>query len=248
MESSNNTVSELLKSVSRLSNSAMEPCRADAIEAFETLRQFVEGPRPSISALITTLNLNSAEVKDFLRAEPDLTQRTGFTDILLLSNEDPRVFDLQVNKKSPDVKFRKGLSQISLASAYSAWEEEQEKRRETTVDALVREPSALEKRKRLYIKEFLDSNTDLFKNQRVALDGIKHGIKCLVFQKLFGYNGVLAILGFVYHQFRSVNFEELQDLRDELVKISWVLELAKSKTIWYEGCQRTYEGITSRSG
>lgn len=86
------------------------------------------------------------------------------------------------------------------------------------MDALLQDPSALEKRKRLYIKEFLDLNTESFKNQRVALDGIKHGIKCLVFQELFGHSGVLAILGFVYHHFRSVNFEELQSLKEELAK------------------------------
>ncbi|KAI4220084.1 MAG: hypothetical protein L6R36_007875 [Xanthoria steineri] len=245
MDPSNDPVLTALETLSRVPSAGLEPYRTKAVEVFHNLRQFVEGCHPSISALTNALDLSSEEIKTFLIEDPDSSLRTGTIDAVSPEDEDPRVFDLQVNRKSLEVRFRKGLSQISLASAYSVWEGDQENRSETTVHALVQDLSALEKRKRLSIKEFLDHNTDIITNQRVALDGIKHGIKCLVFQELFGYSGVLAILSFVYHHFRSVNFEELQALRNALASVSWIVQLAKEKTPWYEACRRAYEGMAS---
>ena len=243
MDCSNDAISEALEILCRVPSASLEPYRDKAVKAFHNLRKFIEGGNPSISALTNALDLSATEIKQFLNEESDLGTRTETTTNLEPPDEDPRVFDLQVNRKSLEVRFRKGLSQISLASAYSIWEGDQESRRETTVHALVQDLYALEKRKRLSIKEFLDANAGFIKNQRVALDGIKHGIKCLVFQELFGSSGILAILSFVYHHFRSVNFEELQALRNTLVTVNWVVDLAKEKTPWYEACRRAYEGM-----
>ena len=71
----------------------------------------------SISSLIEALNRDSVQIEDFL-------SRSEFEDIrdeLKRMIEDPRVVDLQLDKRqlSDKVRFRKCLSQRSLAIEYS---------------------------------------------------------------------------------------------------------------------------------
>ncbi|KAI4226559.1 MAG: hypothetical protein L6R40_008280 [Gallowayella cf. fulva] len=211
MHPSSDPIAKALDTLYDIQGDALESYRAKVTKLLQNLQDFIEGSHQptSISTLITALRINSAEIKDFINAEHDTKWRTRISDMVPLG-EDPRVFDLEVNRKSLDARFRKGLSQIPSASAYSDWEIRNADRGETTVEALVNDLSASGKRKCLYVKEYLDCHARHFKNKRVALDGIKHGIKCLVFEKLFGYSSVLAILSFVYHQFRTINFEKLR--------------------------------------
>lgn len=77
-------------------------------------------PPKSISSLSQALNNDLSQIKDFLSKSEFEATRDGLKRMV----EDPRVVDLQLDKGrlSPKARFRKGLSQRSLAIEYSQWE------------------------------------------------------------------------------------------------------------------------------
>ncbi|KAL8778663.1 MAG: hypothetical protein Q9213_007311 [Squamulea squamosa] len=244
MDPKEDEVREVLVGLSKASHRDPELHRAEVNEVYQKLSDFLYGYHPSISVLLAALEENAKEIQGFMSQTPKSATQAEVTGAPSSStDEDARVTDLQPGKNSLSAKFRKGLSQISLARMFTKWEQEH-KQGETTVNVFARDlsASAPEKHKRLYIQEFLHAYKGQFINQRVALDGIKHGIKCLVFETLYGHGGILAILSFVYHQFRSLNFKDLRKLETELRRVDWVVELAFDKTQWYEACQEAYEG------
>lgn len=71
----------------------------------------------SILSLSQALDSDSSQIKDFLSR----SKFQATADSLKRIAEDPRIFNLQLDKGclSPEAKFRKGLSQRSLAIKYS---------------------------------------------------------------------------------------------------------------------------------
>ena len=188
--------------------------------------------------LIRALNEDENLIKQHL-SKPEFE---ATKDKLQRITEDPRVVDLQLDKGtvSPTAKFRKGLSQRSLAIEYTRWEICVH--RSSRVGELV-ENSYLEGRNNGHITEYLDVNKDRFKNQQVTRTGIEHGIKLLVFERLLGTSGISAILSFRYRRFRMVKYQDLAFLKTMVNQSSWLATLVEQKADWLDNCQSCYDGM-----
>ena len=158
-------------------------------------------------------------------------------------NDDPRVVDLQIAgdlKPSTNTKFRRGLSQRSLAIEFADWE------RKTHGTSILKEratnPSVEPSRKLGHITEFLNCNTHRFHNLVAARAGIEHGLKLLVSETLLGGIGYSAILIFRYGEFRAVKYAELNGLTDAIKKSESIKRLAEQKAEWFGQCQSIYNG------
>ena len=156
--------------------------------------------------------------------------------------DDPRVVDLQIagdhRHLSSIAKFRRGLSQRSLAIEFDEWEQttyRTSRIKERTMNLLVK-PS----RKLGHIAEFLKINKYRFQNRIAARTGIEHGIKLLVCETLLSGIGFSAILIFQYSRLRSIKFEELDGLKDALKDANKIKKLADQKADWLDHCQREY--------
>lgn len=158
-------------------------------------------------------------------------------------NDDPRVVDLQIagdSKPSANTKFRRGLSQRSLAIEFDDWE------RKTHDASILREratnPSVEPSRKLGHITEFLNANKRRFNNPVAARGGIEHGLKLLVSETLLGGIGYSAILIFHYGKFRAVKYAEFNNLKDAIKKSDSIKKLAEQKADWFGQCQSIYNG------
>lgn len=197
-------------------------------------------PTPPISTLTLTqkLHKDSTQIKEYLsKSEIEATK-----DDLERITEDPRVVDLQLDRgqSSPKAKFRKALSQRSLAIEYIHWERKQYG--SSRVSELAKNLSISQGRGGCHIMKYLERNNHRFKNQDVTRKGINHGIKLLVFEQLVGTMAISAILSFRYRLFRAVKFEDLPFLKTMLDDSEWVTELVGQKAGWFDGCQTQYDG------
>lgn len=195
-------------------------------------------PPKSILSLSQALDSDSSQIKDFL----SISKFQATADNLKRMVEDPRVVDLQLDKVrlSPEAKFRKGLSQRSLAIEYSQWEHCTYG--SSKVNELAEDLSISRERGLGHIKQYLKRNDHRFKNQQVTRTGIEHGIKMLVFERLLGKRAISAILSFKYRRFRAIKFEELIFLVTIVNQKKWVAELLEQKAEWLDGCQHQYDG------
>lgn len=155
--------------------------------------------------------------------------------------DDPRITDIEVagrSKKSTHTKFRRGLSQRSLAMEFDDWE------RSTfgtsRISERVANPSVEPSRKLGNIRSFLDANLHRFANLSAARDGIEHGMKLLVCERLLGGIGFSALLIFQFDSLRLVKYPELMDLKSAIDKEESVKNLAKLKADWFGDCQNKY--------
>jgi hypothetical protein len=192
----------------------------------------------SIEDLIQALNKESRQIKEYLsRSEQEATGKGP-----AWMTEDPRVVDLQMDgsHSSPEIKFRKGLSQRSLAIEFSRWENNTYGK--SRVSERTQNPSILQKRRGGHIQEYLKSNQHRFNSQSATRAGIEHGIKLLVCEELLGRKAVSAILIFKYRRFRTIKFDELDDLKEAIKSSEWIFELAEQKAGWFDGCQNHYDG------
>ncbi len=195
----------------------------------------------SIKDLIQALNKGSKQIKEYLSKSEQ--EATGKEPAWMI--EDPRVVDLQMDGShlSPEIKFRKGLSQRSLAIEFSRWESDTYGK--SRVSERTQNPSILQKRRGGHVPEYLKNNQHRFNNQSAAKVGIEHGIKLLVCEELFGSKAVSAILIFKYRRFRTIKFDELDDLKEAIKSSEWIFELAEQKAAWFDGCQSHYDGTYS---
>ena len=158
-------------------------------------------------------------------------------------NDDARLIDLQVagdSNPSTNTKFRRGLSQRSLAFEFADWE------RKTHGTSILNEratnPMVEPSRKLGHITEFLNANTHRFHNGVAARAGIEHGLKLLVSETLLGGIGYSAILIFRYGKFRAVKYAHFNDLKDAINKSESIKKLAEQKAEWFGQCQSIYNG------
>lgn len=101
----------------------------------------------------------------------------------------PCVVDLRIDsgRSSLGTKFRKGLSQRSLAAEYNQWELDGYEF--SGVDKLTRDQSLSGTRKGSQIDEPLDENKHRFHDVAATKTRIKHGIKLLTFERVWGRQG-----------------------------------------------------------
>lgn len=187
--------------------------------------------------LMQALDKAKDSIKEYLsRSEVEATR-----DVLQRRVEDPRVVDLKLGKKpSPEATFRKGLGQRSLALEFEQWELCVHK--SSKVTELVKDLSLSQERRHGHIREYLQSNTHRFQDRATTGKGIEHGIKLLVFERMFGARVISGILSFIYRRFRAVRYEELALLQGMMRHSQWLAELASSKAAWFDRCQGQYEG------
>ena len=155
--------------------------------------------------------------------------------------DDPRITDIEIaggKKKPANTKFRRGLSQRSLAMEYDDWE------RSISGTSRLRDraanPSIKPGRKSENIQSFLEANTYRFGNLTAAKDGIKYGMKLLVCEQVLGGIGFSALLIFQFDSFRAVKCSELNDLKTAIEKEKSIKNLAKLKADWLNDCQSKY--------
>jgi len=189
-------------------------------------------------ALIQALNKAQEKIQNYL-SKSEIAATEGKSS---WTQEDPRIVDLQMGKKqtSSNLKFRKVLSQRSLAKEYDRWE--LETYQTSRINQLVGDLSDSKERADGHIKEYVDANTHRFKNRNLAQHGIHCGIRLLVFERLFGEPGSSAILCFSFHRFRLTNFPELACLKQQVCQTAWIWSLAKAKSDWLGSCQSYYDG------
>jgi len=106
----------------------------------------------------------------------------------------------------------------------------------------VRDYTYSQEKRNGYISKYLQRNIYRFINQRVTRNAIEYRIKLLVFEKLVGISGILAILSFGHYRFRAVKYGELVPLREMVDKSKWIKELVQRKAAWLDGCQIQYNG------
>lgn len=169
-------------------------------------------------ALIQALNKVQEKIREYLsKSENTATEgKSSWTQ------EDPCILDLQMGKKetSSNLKFRKVLSQRSLAEEYDLWE--LETYRTSRINQLVGDLSDSKERADGHIKEYVDANTHRFKNSDLARYGIHCGIRLLVFERLLGEPGSSAILCFSFYRFRLIKYPEFACLEQQVRGTAWI--------------------------
>ena len=190
--------------------------------------------------LIQSLSKQSIQIQNFLsKTEPEaISEEPEWV------NEDPRIVDLKLDgERSADclkAKFRKGLSQRSLAIEYNQWE--LDAYRTSRVDELVCDLSSAKTSKLGHIAEYIRRNRR-FVDKATAGKGIGHGLKLLVIEKLLGINSTSAILIFSYRKFRDVKFGEFEYLTTQLKDLEWAAAILEQEADWFNSYQKTYDGM-----
>lgn len=149
--------------------------------------------------------------------------------------EDPRIVDISFSDestKSPDTKFRSGLSALSLGDEYTEWESFFGT---TRVDTLFGNQNSASGRKGAAYKEYVDSS-DRFKDKGKAQKYIEYGVKFRVFERIYltrvevsthagisagSHLGVLGILFFVFNEFRRLKYDYLPMLANAILASQW---------------------------
>ena len=185
--------------------------------------------------LIEALNEAEGQIKGFLsKSEFEATK-----DHLGRENGDPRLVDLKMgNKPSHQAIYRKGLCQRSLGLEYEQWE--LRNHRSSKISELMQH-SPISNKNGL-IQTYLKSTDYPFEYHPTISKGLEHGIKLLVFERMFGRKAISAILSFKYHRFRKVRFEDLAGLKAMMNESVWLTKLAEEKSNWLDGCQNMYDG------
>lgn len=196
-------------------------------------------PHKITVALIEALNKAKGKIQEYL-GKSEISATEGGSS---WTQEDPRIVDLQMGEKktTSNIKFRKVLSQRSLAKEYDRWE--LKAHQTSKISQLTEDLSGSKERADGHIKEYIRANTCQFKNTELAQDGIQCGIRLLVFERLLRESGSSAILCFSFHRFRRVSFSELACLVQQMREIDWIRDLAGEKSSWFDNCQRYYDGV-----
>ena len=155
--------------------------------------------------------------------------------------EDPRVDDVNTGSRyiSSMARLRRGLRQRSLAFEFEKWE--QATYGTSTVQKWARYLAKAD-RKLGHMTEFLAINMHQFRKISAARNGLQHGIKLLVCDKLLNGTGILALLIFEYSRIRSIKFRELDAFKDAVKDSQKIKKLADQKADWVDDCQKCYDG------
>lgn len=154
--------------------------------------------------------------------------------------EDPRVIDIRLCNRgcSLDACFRRGLGQRSLAIEFDEWEREVFGTSRVSMRAL--DPNEIDDNSGL-INRFLEEGIIRFQNKESASHGIRDGIRLLVFERMYGYVGISAILILLFTLFRDVKYGSFVALKRLLEKSGAWHDLAKDKSSWLTACQFRYD-------
>ena len=155
--------------------------------------------------------------------------------------EDPRIDDMNTGSRymSSMARLRRGLRQRSLAIEFEKWE--QATYGTSTVHKWARYLAKAD-RKLGHMTEFLEINMHRFRKISAARNGLQHGIKLLVCERLLNGTGVSALLIFEYSRLRLIKFRELDAFKDAVKNSQKIKKLADQKADWVDDCQKCYDG------
>ncbi|KAL9613098.1 MAG: hypothetical protein Q9167_002355 [Letrouitia subvulpina] len=155
-------------------------------------------------------------------------------------DDDPRVVDIQVaSLESTSVqRFRRGLSQRSLALQFDSWEKATYQK--STIDERMKDLGF----KHRVIKRFL--NDSRIRDKKVAHMGIRHGIKLLICERLLGGAGYTAILIFKYRDMHFLRYEHLHKFVHAIQSSEAIVKVADQQAQLLNRCQSDYEAWCER--
>lgn len=153
---------------------------------------------------------------------------------------DPRIIDanLPTKDKSLSTKFRAWLARCSLADEYLVWEKN--KYHSSRVELLAKNQIEADTKKG-HVSEYLNDHYG-----EPARKLIQSGIKCRVFERVYGTLGVSAFLFCVFSAFRNIPYMEFSSLAESIRDSQDWSTLADKKTSWLAESQETYNKSCSR--
>ncbi|KAL9103211.1 MAG: hypothetical protein Q9163_001738 [Psora crenata] len=220
--------------------SAIPSMQQGCTPAWQVGNEVPPAPSSSVMGLVNALDEESARIIEFF--SQSVVEAIGDAPRQVV--DDPRIADLQDRGRSTlTAKFRKCLSQRTVAIEYIQWELHVygSSRVRKVVGYLLND----QKPGNGHVKEYLERCYD-DEHYPLRMSMITYGIKMLVFEQLVGAKPISAILCFKYNLFRMVKFEELDLLKEIFKSREWVMELLGQKIDWFQACQNQYDDTPAR--
>lgn len=206
-----------------------------AVPRHDTLAKQPKEPQDKVSSLMKKLEEKSEDIHTF----------TNVTATKVVANgdwkeQDPRIVDanLPYRDSSLSTRLRIWLARCALADEYLAWEKD--KHKSSRVENLAKN---LEKANtgKGHIGEFLKTHYG-----DPARKGIEQGIRCRVFEHVYGTLGVSAFLFCISSAFRAVNYMEFPRLAESIRNSPDWSTFANRKTSWLADSQKIYNSSCSK--
>lgn len=197
----------------------------------------------NVLALLGSLNRQEDKIKErFALTEIDAA---GIRPIQ--QPEEPKPLHLQlVNAAlSSNDPFQKALIHRRLGLEYEIWE--LARFGTSKITYILEQPNEAQKDRAGYINLYVNECLGELKDKEAARKCVRYGIKVIAFERQCQNAVVSAVLGFSCAKFRSVKFEELPLLSNELRACPWIAEILIQKVDWYEQCQKHYDGKSIHS-
>ncbi|KAE8151747.1 hypothetical protein BDV25DRAFT_138568 [Aspergillus avenaceus] len=197
----------------------------------------------SVQKLLERLDKLEGEIRNYFQ-QPIKTAVSTDTEWEL---EDPRIKDIDRIEKdrSPEARFRAGLSILSLADDYTEWERREHET--TKIHIHLSKDLNCKREGRNSFNQYVENR---FKNRRKVQRYIGYGIKLRVFEILYMSRvevaevphleaneqfGILGVLFFIPYEFRCLKYNELPYLAIVLLSSKW-REHAQLWNHWMNDC------------
>lgn len=198
-----------------------------------------------IEDLIKTLNGKLKDIKQFIGdANPHRTELKA-----PLEGTEARIADFVAanghTRPSHMVQLRRGLSLRALANDYNDWVTETF----SISPVLCRAHRPEIGEHEIHLKEFVRQRPSLSvgSNIETMTRALRHGLKILVCEEVFGGVGISALLIFQYAQCQNLNYGEVDGLRLALQKQKEMEKFAHENADWLRQWQDKYDGKLSEA-
>ena len=143
--------------------------------------------------------------------------------------------------------IKKAIAHRRLGLAYENWELARFKT--SRINDLVQDQDLTHQR-RGHISEFVehfDVRLSSRKDQDITKKGVQYAIKIIVLERLCQNEVVSAVVSFAFPKFRTLRFNELPPLKEQLQTRQWIADILIQKVEWYQQCQKYYDGKSTHS-
>ena len=230
--------------------------RREAVLAFDKLRPVVSAD--TVPGADSPIEDSSSDVLTLLqslnRSQTEITEHLSLPEVNAVgecpereSREPPIHNSDTANPTGSSSKgvFRKGLSLRRWALDYEKWE--LANHGTSRVNILLQNVDQDQRSRDGYVSLFVKGTSRISQSDQAARKDVKHGIKMLVFERLYQRTAVSAVLSFACTRFRNLKFRDLPLLRTMLEKSPWISEILMQKERWYQRCQEHYDGSSPPS-
>lgn len=204
----------------------------------EVGRNFAKQPKEQpdkVSLLMKKLEEESENIRNFTSdTAPNVVAKGDWKGL------DPRIIDANLPSKDKSLftKFRAWLARCSLADEYLVWEKN--KYNSSRVELLAENQIEADTKKG-HVSEYLNDHYG-----EPARKLIQSGIKCRVFERVYGTLGVSAFLFCVFSAFRDIPYMGFLRLAESIRNSQGWSTLADEKTSWLANSQETYNNSCSK--